>query len=378
MNPKNIALLGATGSVGASVLSVISSTPSLNLYSCSGWQNLQALNFIAHKFAPKFISADSSIACQITSAYQVSSGENALIELVQDPNVDLVFCAITGFAALKPVLAAIKCGKTIAIANKEILVAAGEIIMSQAKIHHATIIPVDSEHSAIFQCLLGNHISEVSKLIITGSGGPLRGLAKHQIDNCSVEQALKHPTWSMGKKISIDSASLMNKGLELIEARWLFDISPEKLQLIIHPQAIIHSMVEYIDHSIIAQLGTPSMILPVQFALSYPHRSSALAQKLDFTSIASLSFEPLNEALFPCFSLAKHALFAPTSSQNVLNAANEIAVERFLNHDIKFSSIPIIIEKCLENHHPYTLSCIDDIILLDSSTRAIAKTISCP
>ncbi len=367
-HPKNIVLLGATGTVGQIALEVINRLPNCNLYAATGWENSETLQQIAINYQPKFVASKYS--------FELPTGcrRTSINELMHDSAVDMIFWAMSGFTALQPIISAIRNGKDIAIANKEIIVAAGEIIMNEAKKNNVQILPVDSEHSAIFQCLSGQDYNAVKRLIITGSGGPFLNLPKNEIAEVSVEQAIKHPTWNMGPKISVDSATLMNKGLELIEARWLFNIAPEKIDLVIHPQAIIHSMVEFNDNTIMAQMGAPDMTGPIQIALTWPQRVYNPQPSLNLLELSKLEFKDIAWEKFPCLKLAKETLKIGGTAQTVLNAANEEAVRLFLNKKIKFYDINKIIEQQLELHHNFIASTIDEIITVDQAVRKNIQT----
>ncbi|MBM2841261.1 MAG: 1-deoxy-D-xylulose 5-phosphate reductoisomerase, partial [Bacteroidetes bacterium] len=279
-----------------------------------------------------------------------------------------------GFAGLKPTLAAIEAGKDIALANKETLVVAGEIIMSKVREHGVQLLPVDSEHSAILQCLRGENISEVDRIILTASGGPFLNIPKEQFHAITVEQALNHPTWKMGNKITIDSATLMNKGLEVIEAFWLFGLPPEKIDVVIHPQSIIHSMVEFADGSIKAQLGIPDMKIPIQYALMYPERPAAAYKRLDFAALRQMTFQKPDLGKFRCLALAFKALELGGTAPAVLNAANEVAVQLFLEGRLSFDAIPTMIEEALAAHTPVHNVSLDDIVRADKQARELCRS----
>ncbi len=303
-------------------------------------------------------------------------GKDGLCEIVTRPDVDMVVSALVGFVGLKPTLTAIHAGKDIALANKETLVVAGELIMSAVKQHQVQLLPVDSEHSAILQCLRGEDIENVERLILTASGGPFRLHAKEQFAAITVADALNHPTWKMGNKITIDSATLMNKGLEVIEARWLFGLPAEQIHVVVHPQSIIHSMVEFKDGSTKAQLGMPDMKLPIQYALMYPERPLAPHKRLDFSSLKHMTFDEPDVEKFKCLSLAYTALEMGGTATAALNAANEVAVQMFLNETIPFSAISILIEEALIAHTPVHNATFDDIVRIDAETRQRAHIFS--
>jgi 1-deoxy-D-xylulose-5-phosphate reductoisomerase len=377
MNNKkrcNIALLGATGAVGKTVIQVVNNLQNIKIVALSGWKNTKLLNQLAQTVKPQFISCHINSADKIKSTATILPGLDGMKELVQLDNIDMVFCAISNFAALPIILAAIKAGKNIALANKEILVAAGELIMKEAQKHQVKIIPVDSEHSAIYQCLEGNQQHTIEKLIITGSGGPFLHFTQKEIQQVTIKQALAHPTWKMGQKITIDSATLMNKGLEIIEARWLFNTPLEKIQVLIQPQAIIHSMVEFIDGAIIAQLGLPEMTIPIQYALTHPNRLPSPAERIDFTKLAKLDFLKPDRERFPCLQLAEEALRQGKTMPAVLNASNEIAVKAFLQQKINFEQIPTIVEKTMQQHKNNIENSINGIFEADTWARSTASS----
>ena len=370
-----IALLGATGAVGKTVIQVVNGLPNVEIVALSAWKNTKLLNRLNRGLKPKFISCQLDSASEIESSATLLPGIEGMKVMVQQAEIDLVFCAISGFAALPVILAAIQAGKNIALANKEVLVAAGELIMQEAKKYQVKVIPVDSEHSAIYQCLEGSPHSSIAKLIITGSGGPFLNASPGTIKNATIAQALAHPTWKMGQKISIDSATLMNKGLEVIEARWLFDTPLEKIEVLIQPQAIIHSMVEFIDGAVIAQLGLPEMIIPVQYAITYPNRLPSPVERIDFTKLSKLDFLAPDRDRFPSLRLAEEALRQGKTMPAVLNAANEIAVDSFLNQKITFGQIPCIVEKVMAKHANKIENSIAGIFEADKNARTIAKEI---
>ncbi|MEK9138468.1 MAG: 1-deoxy-D-xylulose-5-phosphate reductoisomerase, partial [Bacteroidota bacterium] len=303
------------------------------------------------------------------SETEVLVGEEGLTEIVQRGDIDIVLSALVGFAGLKPTLCAIDAGKDIALANKETLVVAGEIIMRKVRERGVQLLPVDSEHSAILQCLRGEDIDDVDRLILTASGGPFLNLNKEQFHTITVRQALNHPTWKMGNKITIDSATLMNKGLEVIEAFWLFGLPPAKIEVVIHQQSIIHSMVEFADGSIKAQLGIPDMKIPIQYALMYPERPAAAYKRLDFATLRQMTFQEPDVEKFPCLSLAFKALETGGTAPAVLNAANEVAVRLFLDGRITFDVIAVMIDEALTAHIPIHDISLEDIVRVDKETR---------
>lgn len=352
MNKKNVAVIGSTGSIGRQTLDIIAQHP--DKFSAEVLTaNTQADLLIeqALKFNPNVVViADKTQYAKVKEALlqtdiKVFAGKESIDDVVQMDCVDIVLMALVGFAGLSPTIKAIEKGKLIALANKETLVVAGEYVMRLAKQNNTAILPVDSEHSAIFQCLIGEINNEINKIYLTASGGPFRTLNSEKLSKVSVAQALNHPNWAMGKKVTIDSATLMNKGFEMIEARWLFDIKPSKIEAVIHPQSIIHSMVEFEDGSIKAQLGIADMRLPIQYALSFPERLPNSSEKLDIYKYSTLTFEKPNRELFPCLDMAYYAIEKGGNAPAIMNAANEVAVEAFLKEKIKFIEIGNIIEK---------------------------------
>lgn len=372
---RNIAILGSTGSIGRSALEVISNHPDrFRVTYLTANRNVELLKEQINHFRPKGIvllegSQVSVLRSSIDEETEILVGEEGLREVVQRTDVDLVLNALVGFAGLKPTLYAIEAGKHIALANKETLVVAGDIIMRKVRERGVRLLPIDSEHSAILQCLRGENIAEVDRLILTASGGPFLNLDKDQFRTITVEQALNHPTWRMGNKITIDSATLMNKGLEVIEAFWLFGLPPEKIEVVIHPQSIIHSMVEFADGSIKAQLGIPDMKLPIQYALMYPERPAAAHRRLDFETLRQMTFQKPDTGKFRCLALAFRALDAGGTMPAVLNAANEIAVQLFLERRISFDTIPTMIEEAMAAHTTIHNMSLLDIVAVNKETR---------
>ncbi len=304
---------------------------------------------------------------------EILAGDEALLDIVSRDDVDIVLSSLVGFAGLKPTLRAVEAGKDVALANKETLVVGGALVM--AKVHETGVrlLPVDSEHSAIFQCLQGEEIRNVDRLILTASGGPFLSLGTDQFDSITVAQALNHPTWRMGNKITIDSATLMNKGLEVIEACWLFGIPPDRIDVVIHPQSIIHSMVEFADGSVKAQMGMPDMRMPIQYALTYPERPPAPSPRLDFSSLREMTFLLPDTGKFQCLALAFRALMMGGTAPAVLNAANEVAVQMFLDGDLPFAGIPGIIRRALDAHTPAQAFTLQDLERIDAATRRSAR-----
>lgn len=380
---KYISILGSTGSIGTQTLDVVRENKNkLAVCAISGNENIELLKSQILEFSPDLCAVmNEENAIELRKMLpsdcktEIVAKMNGLVSVATHSKAEIVVTAVSGMVGLKPTIEAIKLGKTIALANKETLVAGGDYIMSLAKKHKAAILPVDSEHSAIFQSISSNKHEEINKLIITASGGPFRGNKLEDLANVTVEQALKHPNWSMGKKITIDSATLMNKGLELIEARFLFDIPVEKIDIVVHPQSIIHSAVEYVDHSIIAQLGEPNMRVPIQYALFYPDRMPNSLKSLSLTDIGSLTFEKPDTDVFKCLALAYDALKAGGTMPAVLNAANEMSVDLFLQGKIKFLDIADINEQIMLKHSPKALSSLDVILEAESWVKNEIKKI---
>lgn len=374
---KRIAILGATGSIGCQTLDVISQHPDLfKAELLTANSNAARLIEQARQFRPAAVAiCNESLFDEVAEALQplgirVLCGIDAVCSEVSADYIDTIVAAIVGFAGLRPTLAAIEAGKTIALANKETLVAAGALVKESAKRHNADIVPVDSEHSAIFQCLQGNRHSDVEKLLLTCSGGPFLKKSREEIAAVTPAKALKHPRWNMGAKVTIDSASLMNKGLELIEARWLFDIPAERIEVVVHPESIIHSMVQYRDGATIAQLGAPDMRVPIQYALSYPYRLSLNSQRVHFPTQGPLNFYEPDPVRFPCLDIARRALEKGGNATCSMNAANEVAVAAFLRGVIGFAAIPDIISEAMERTYFVQSPSLEDIF--DTHARAIA------
>ena len=373
---KSIAILGSTGSIGIQALQVIRANP--NKFSVSvltAGNNADLLIKQAIEFKPfAVVINDESkyhfIAQTLANLpIKVFAGSQALTEVVQQPDIDIVLTAIVGYAGLLPTIKAIESGKTIALANKETLVVAGELVTAKARKHKVDIIPVDSEHSAIFQCLLGEERNPIEKIYLTASGGPFRGKDKHFLSTVNKHDALKHPNWDMGNKITIDSASMMNKGLEVIEAKWLFDLRPFQIDVIVHPQSIVHSIVQFEDGSMKAQMGLPDMKLPIQFALGYPQRLKSDFERFDFLRYPTLTFEEPDTKVFRNLDLAYQAMRTGGNSPCVLNAANEIVVEAFLQDRISFTRMSDIIEMVL-TEVPYNAKpSLEDYILINEEAR---------
>ena len=380
---KRLVLLGATGSIGDSTLQVVRKHPDkLELVAVAAHKNCAKLDAIAREFNVKHVGVFDEAAALTAKKAGLFKGRTlhvgpaGLEELACLQAGDMVVAAVVGTLGLKPTLAAIKAGKDIALANKEILVLAGQFVMAAAKKHGITVVPLDSEHNAIFQCLDGERPQDVAKLLLTASGGPFRDFTREQMAAVTPEAALKHPNWDMGPKVTIDSSTMANKGLEVIEAHWLFGLPAERIQVVVHPQSIVHSMVQFVDGSIIAQLCPPSMTFPVQHSILYPGRAEGVAPTLDFTQKLSLDFRPPNLVLFPCLRLAFSALKAEGAAPGTFNAANEIAVAAFLARRIRYLDIPRIIEKTLATLPSTRLRDLDDLLAADAAARRrAAKTV---
>jgi 1-deoxy-D-xylulose-5-phosphate reductoisomerase len=381
---KRIAILGSTGSIGQSALAVVDAhADRLQVVGLAAGANADLLAAQIARYRPRIAAMATGTAVdrlqQNGSARDVTiagTGRDGLVAVATHPDVELVLCASSGTEALEAVLAAIECGKTIALANKEVLVMAGGIVTEAAHRRGVSILPVDSEHNAIHQCLHGHDRREIKRLVLTASGGPFRGRSASDLAGVSADEALKHPTWRMGRKITIDSATLMNKGLEVIEAHWLFGVRADQIDVVIHPQSVVHSMVELTDGSMLAQLGITDMRLPIQYAFSYPERWPAPLPSLDLARAGRLEFEVPDTAAFPCLRLAYRALEAARSLPVVLNAANEIAVERFLDGRISFLSIPHVIEKTMEAHRAEEVATLASVRAVDGWAREYSQEIA--
>lgn len=378
---KRIAILGSTGSIGTQALDVINTHSDLfQVEVLTAGNNADLLIEQALHFQPNCVVIDNKDKYeQVFSALdshdiKVFAGSESVEQVVEMSSVDMVLVALVGYAGLRPTYNALMHHKPVALANKETLVAGGTLITKAARENRMPVYPVDSEHSAIFQCLTGEGDNEVEKILLTASGGPFRGWKRSQLSEVTKEQALKHPNWSMGRKVTIDSASLMNKGLEMIEARWLFDVQPEQIEVVVHPQSVIHSMVQFRDGSVKAQLGTPDMRLPIQYALSYPDRLvNANIKRINFAQMAQLTFEQPDSESFKCLNLAHHAIAQGGNMPCVMNAANEVAVEAFLNDKLKFLQIPELIERCMSRIAFKADPSMDDLFATDSETRKLAE-----
>jgi 1-deoxy-D-xylulose-5-phosphate reductoisomerase len=378
---RRLAILGSTGSIGQSALAVVDAHPSrLKVVSLAAGDNADLLAEQVQRYRPNVAALATSEGVDRLRATRGADGSvtlvggaDGLMAAATCPEADIVICASAGTAALEAVLAAIDAGKAIAIANKEILVMAGALVTDAARRKGVSILPIDSEHNAVHQCLHGRARSEIRRLILTASGGPFRCFSAEELERVSPSQALKHPTWKMGRKITIDSATLMNKGLEVIEAHWLFDVSADQIDVVIHPQSIVHSLVELGDGSVIAQLGVTDMRLPIQYACSYPERWDALLPSLDLARAGVLEFFPPDYDRFPCLKLAYRALRTGGTLPVVLNAANEIAVEAFLDGKLGFTSIPVVIEKAMNGHTVESVSTLEIVRRVDRWARTYAR-----
>ena len=377
---RQIAILGSTGSIGTQTLQVVEEHPEcFEVYAITANTRVDELIAQARKFMPEaVVIADETKYPQLKEALddlpiKVYAGYEAICQIVESGPIDIVVTAMVGFSGLRPTINAIKAGKAIALANKETMVVAGELINALAMEHKTPILPVDSEHSAIFQCLAGEMHNKVEKLILTASGGPFRTFTKEQLEHVTKEQALKHPNWSMGAKITIDSASMMNKGFEVMEAKWLFGVGAQDIEVVVHPQSVIHSMVQFEDGAIKAQLGTPDMRLPIMYALTYPSRLPSSFGRLDWNNIKEFTFEKPDLELFPNLRLAYEALAKGGNIPCVVNAANEICVAAFLNDRVKFTDMPRLIERAM-NEATYILKpSLDDYLETDKEIRRIVE-----
>jgi 1-deoxy-D-xylulose-5-phosphate reductoisomerase len=375
---KRVVLLGSTGSIGQSTLKVVEDLPDqLSLVGLAAGSKAEALAAQAQRHRPRAVgifdkSRLDAVRGAVPAATQVYGGEEGLIELATMPEADIVLVAIVGTAGLRPALAAVRAGKDIAIASKEILVMAGETVMAEARRHGVKVLAVDSEHSAIFQCLDGKPPESVRRLWLTASGGPFRRTPKEAFDGITVEQALKHPSWVMGRKITVDSATLFNKGLEMIEARWLFDVEIGRVAVVVHPQSVVHSLVEFVDGSMLAQLSAPDMCLPIQYALTYPERIASARVQTDLARLGTLEFEEPDRDRFPALDLARRAGERGGTLPAVLNAANEVAVEAFCQGRLSFPGIAHTVERTMGNHAWVKHPDLETILAADAWARAEA------
>ncbi|MBF6628506.1 MAG: 1-deoxy-D-xylulose-5-phosphate reductoisomerase [Proteiniphilum sp.] len=376
---RNIAILGSTGSIGTQALEVISAYPDrFEAYALVANNSVDLLIEQARLFMPEVVViANESKYEQLKAALsdlpiKVWSGSSAIGEVVQDENIDMVLTAMVGFSGLKPTIEAIKAGKAIALANKETLVVAGELITSLALKHRSAVLPVDSEHSAIFQCLNGEGENRIEKILLTASGGPFRTFSSEQLESVTKAQALAHPNWHMGEKVTIDSSSMMNKGFEMIEAKWLFGVEPSQIEVLVHPQSIIHSMVQFEDRSVIAQMGEPDMRMPIQYAFSYPERLKSDVRPLDFFELSQLTFEKPDSNKFPNLNFAYEAVRRGGNMPCILNAANEVAVQLFLEEQIGYRQMSHLIEETMQKASFVQSPTLDDYLLTDAQAREIA------
>ena len=368
---KRISILGSTGSIGTQTLDIVRANNDLEVVAIAASTSIEALEKQIREFKPKLVCAYNEKAARelkvrvADTDVKVVSGMDGLIECAVISEADIVVTAFVGMIGIRPTLEEIKSGKDIALANKETLVTAGHIVMKMAGEYNVKILPVDSEHSAIFQSLNGENRKEIDKILLTASGGPFRGWTREQMKDVQVEDALKHPNWSMGKKITIDSATMVNKGLEVIEAKWLFGVGLDDIQVVVQPQSLIHSMVQFKDGGIIAQLGTPDMRLPIQYALYYPSRKYLAGERVDFAKIGKITFEDPDPKNFVGLQLAYDAATAGGSMPTVFNAANEKAVAKFLNREIKFLEITDIINYCMDNHKVIENPSVEEILNIE-------------
>ncbi len=378
-NKKQIAILGSTGSIGTQALDVIAQHPDkFEVYALTANNNIDLLIEQAIKFSPEVVViANDKNYLTLKQALQnypikVWAGIDAISDIVQSNHIDVVLAAMVGFSGLKPTISALKAGKTVALANKETLVVAGEQIIDLALKNRAPILPVDSEHSAIFQCLNGEGLNRINKIWLTASGGPFRNFTREQLQNVTKEQALNHPSWSMGAKVTIDSSTLMNKGFEMIEAKWLFDIEPCHIEVVVHPQSIVHSMVEFEDTSVMAQMGVPDMRVPIQYAFSFPQRLKSDFERANFLQLSNLTFEEPNLEVFKNLSFAYDAINKGGNMPCILNAANEIAVEKFLEDKVSYLGMSDVLEQTMQKVSFVKSPTLSDYFDTDLEARKVA------
>ena len=377
---KKIAILGSTGSIGTQTLEIVRDNSDLQVVALAAGSNVELMEKQVREFKPRLVSLQSEAACKDLAdrlkdmQVTIVPGMDGLIQIAEMEESDILVTAIVGMIGIRPTIAAIKKGKDIALANKETLVTAGHIIMPLAAQMGVSILPVDSEHSAIFQSMNGENRKRVSKILLTASGGPFRGKKREELADITVEDALKHPNWSMGRKITVDSSTLVNKGLEVIEAKWLFNVEPENIQVVVQPQSVIHSMVEYEDGGIMAQLGTPDMKLPIQYALFYPDRRPLPGKRLDFYEMKSITFEKPDTDTFLGLPLAYRAIHAGGSMPTVFNAANERAVALFLDKKIRFLTIYDLIQGAMENHKVVENPSVEQILEAEAEAHAFVES----
>ena len=377
---KKIAILGSTGSIGTQTLDVVRANKDIEVLGISAGRNIEKLEEQIREFSPKLAAVwDEKAAEDLAQKIQdtdtkVVSGMDGLLELAAMPETEILVTAIVGMLGIRPTIEAIRAGKDIALANKETLVTAGHLIMPMAKEYGVKILPVDSEHSAIFQALNGEDSKEIHKLLITASGGPFRGRKRDDLEKVTLEDTLKHPNWVMGQKITVDSATLVNKGLEVMEAKWLFGVDLDHIQVVVQPQSVIHSMVEFEDGGIIAQLGTPDMRLPIQYALYYPHRRYLAGDRLDFAKLGQITFEEPDMETFLGLPMAIRASREGGSMPTVFNAANELAVKKFLHREIRFLDIYDIIGQAMERHKKIEYPKLEDILAVENETYQLIES----
>ena len=377
---RQVAILGSTGSIGTQALQVIEEHSDLyEVYALTANNSVDLLIEQARRHQPDVVvianEAHYTKLCEALAdlPLKVYAGENALCEVVEAEPIDIVLASMVGYAGLRPTMNAIRAGKAIALANKETLVVAGELITQLAIEHRVPILPVDSEHSAIFQCLTGEANNPIEKILLTASGGPFRTWSMEQLQHATRDQALKHPNWDMGAKITIDSATMMNKGFEVIEAKWLFDVTPSQIEVVVHPQSVVHSMVQFTDGSIKAQLGTPDMRLPIQYAFSYPYRLPLSSQRVDFTTLSTLTFEQPDPVRFRNLALSFEALERGGNMPCILNAANEVCVAAFLKERVGFLQMSDVIERTMQKTTFITTPTYEDYVATDAEARRIAE-----
>ena len=382
MKKRQLAILGSTGSIGTQALEVVSEHSDLfEVYALTANNQVDLLINQARKYMPEVVViANERKYPELKEALEdlpikVWAGADAIAQMVQSEPIDMVLTAMVGYSGLRPTISAIKAGKAIALANKETLVVAGELIMKLAAEHKVPILPVDSEHSAIFQCLTGAYDNSIEKILLTASGGPFRRKTLEELATVTKAQALRHPNWTMGAKITIDSASMMNKGFEMIEAKWLFDVTPDQVQVVVHPQSVIHSMVQFEDGAVKAQLGMPDMRLPIQYAFSYPDRISSSFDRLDFSQCTNLTFEQPDTKRFRNLALAYEAMYRGGNMPCIVNAANEVVVASFLKDGISFLGMSDVIEKTMERVAFIANPTYDDYVATDAEARKIAASL---
>lgn len=373
---RHLAILGSTGSIGTQTLEVVDNNEDMKVVSLAAGSNIDLVEQQIRKYHPEVVciyqeDKARELARRVTDeTVSVLYGMDGLIACATAASADVVVAAVVGMIGIRPVIEAIRCGKDIAFANKETLVTAGHIIMPMIRKYQVLLTPVDSEHAAIFQCLNGEHHGEIAKILLTASGGPFRGRKKEELASVTVEDALRHPNWTMGRKITIDSSTMVNKGLEVMEARWLFDVDYDHIQVVIQPQSVIHSMVEFVDGAVMAQLGTPDMKLPIQYALTYPQRRNLPGERLDFSKLTDITFEKPDPDTFRGLSLAYQAGREGGSMPTVFNAANEKAVAMFLNREIEYLDIPRIIEEAMMDHRKIADPSLEEILVVEAEVYA--------